>query len=137
MTITEEDIQTEAARIRNQEQYAFYYYQYDTPDALKNKFVPKTDEHYRSTALLTLQNRQAGNAREAQQDIAMWDSRNENAARRYAAEQAAAAKQAAAAAKQAAAVEYKGGYRKSRRSRTLKRVHKRKQTRRHRHRHRR
>jgi hypothetical protein len=137
MSITEEDIQTEAARIRNQEQYAKEYHQYDTPDALKNKFVPKTDEHYRSTALLTLQNIQARNAREARQDILMWDSRNENAARRYAAEQAAAAE--AEAAEQAAAAKQagkKGGYRKSRRSRTLKRVQKRKQTRRHRHRHR-
>ena len=121
MAITEQDIQTEAVRIRNQEQYANDYHQYATPDAFKNKFVAKSDEHYRSTALQNLQRIQANNDHEVKQENAMWESRNAAAARRYAAEQAGKG----------------GGYRKSRRSRTLKRVQKRKQTRRHRHRHRR
>jgi hypothetical protein len=85
MAITEQDIQTEADRIRNQEQYANDKYQYATPDALKNKFVPKTPQHYRSIALQKLQGIQARNDLEAKQDIDMWNSRNAAAASRYAA----------------------------------------------------
>ena len=121
MAITKDAIRIEADHIRNQEQYANDKYQYATPDAFKNKFVAKSDEHYRGIALQNLQRIQAKNDHEAEQDLTMWNSRNEAAARRYAAEQAGKG----------------GGYRKSRRSRTLKRVQKRKQTRRHRHRHRR
>lgn len=123
MAITKDAIRIEADHIRNQEQYANDKYQYATPDAFKNKFVAKSDEHYRGIALQNLQRIQAKNDHEAEQDLTMWNSRNEAAAHRYAAEHAGKSKI--------------GGYRKSRRSRTPKRVQKRKQTRRHRHRHRR
>jgi hypothetical protein len=72
-------------------------------------YVPAPYEDRREEAITSLRAKQARIGVEAQQDTDMWYSR----------------------------FGLKGGYRKSRRSRTLKRVQKRKQTRRHRHRHRR
>ena len=85
-------------------------------------YIPAIDEVRRAEAIESLRTKQAMIDDEVQKENDMRDSRNAYAAAAYAAEQASKSK---------------GGYRKSRRSRTPKRVQKRKQTRRHRHRHRR
>ena len=73
-------------------------------------YIPASDEDRRKEAIEKLQAKQARIADEVQKENDMWNSRF--------------------------GLKVEGGYRKSRRSRTLKRVQKRKQTRRHRHRHR-
>jgi hypothetical protein len=132
-TFTEAQVIAEMNRIRDDEKSLNDRYQYNTPVAFKNIFKPKPDEIYRNAALQSLRAKQLrvqDEARHAVLDDRMWHDRIAYHAKKYATEQAAAEQ---AAAEQAGK---KGGYRKSRRSRTLKRVQKRKQTRRHRHRHR-
>jgi hypothetical protein len=111
---TEHDIQTEMKRIHQLRQDDWDYKKQHLAGYqgmnVPTPYVPASDEVRREEAIEKLRANQARIAYEAKQDTDMWFSRFGLR---------------------------EGGYRKSRRSRTLKRVQKRKQTRRHRHRHRR